>query len=124
PGAEHERAMDALGEAIDDFVECPGPVDGEVDEGTRMMNRAMAAAVVVADLPAADAARVLALAAATVEETHEDGDGCLSMLVGESVKLQVMGQAFDMANLERDLARDLFGDAGDGEGDWDGEISF
>ena len=96
----HTKAMEALLEAIDDLVECPDPVDGEVDEGTRIVNRCMAAAAVVSDLPTVGAARVLAYAAATIEENHEDGDGCLSMLVGEAVKLQVMGHARDFSDWE------------------------
>lgn len=114
--------MAVLLEAIDGLVECPDPVDGEVDEGTRMMNRAMAAVAVANDLPAVDAARVLAHAAAMIEEGREDGDGCLSMLVGEAVRLQAMGRILDAADLGRDLARDLYGDDMDGEDD--GTIPF
>ena len=97
---KHTKAMEALLEAIGDLVECPDPMDGEVDEGTRMVNRSMAAAAVVNELPAVDAARVLAYAAAAIEENHEDGDGCLSMLVGEAVKLQVMNHALEISDWE------------------------
>ncbi|MDE0715584.1 MAG: hypothetical protein F4139_10020 [Gemmatimonadetes bacterium] len=122
PEERHRKAMAVLLEAIDGLVECPDPVDGEVDEGTRMMNRAMAAVAVANDLPAVDAARVLAHAAAMIEEGREDGDGCLSMLVGEAVRLQAMGRILDAADLGRDLARDLYGDDMDGEDD--GTIPF
>ena len=113
--AEHERAMEALRKAIGDLVECPDPVDGEVDEGTRMTGRWEAAAMAVAGLSAADAARALAHAALAFEEESEDGDGCLSMLVGEALRLLVMEQALDLADF--DPARGLYEDDA-------GEVAF
>lgn len=100
---KHKKATAALLAAIEDLVECPNPADGEVDEGTRMMNRCMAAVAVVGDLPAVDAARILAYAAATIEEEGDDRDGCLSTLVGEAIRLQVLGHALEVADLEREL---------------------
>ncbi|MDE0097212.1 MAG: hypothetical protein OXN16_12860 [Gammaproteobacteria bacterium] len=107
-GKRLERAIEALLKAAHDLVECPDPVDGEVDEDTRLANRCTAVAAVLGALPAADAARVLANTAATLEEEREDCDGCLSMLVGEAVRLQVLDHAFDLADL--DPARGLYED--------------
>lgn len=98
PVRRRARAMGAMRNAFRNFVECPDPLDGSVDEGTRTVNRCEAAAVLVADLSAADAVRILALAAASIEADREDGDGCLSMLVGEAVRLQVMGDVWNMAD--------------------------
>ncbi len=122
--------MRAMLNAFRNFVECPDPLDGSVDEGTRTMNRCEAATAMVADLPAADAVRILALAAAAIEEDREDGDGCLSMLVGEAIRLQVMGDVWDMADLGRtpygDDEYDGYGEfeGFDGNGEDDGEIPF
>ena len=44
---------------------------------------------------------------------REDGDGCLSMLVGEALRLLVLEQALDLADF--DPARGLYGDDTDGE---------
>ena len=56
--------------AFRNFVECPDPLDGSVDEGARAVNRCEAATALVADLPAADAVRILALAVAAVSELN------------------------------------------------------
>ena len=131
--------MRAMRNAFRNFVECPDPLDGSVDEGTRTVNRCEAAAVLVADLPAADAVRILALAAASIEADREDDDGCLSMLVGEAVRLQVMGDVWNMADPGRTPYRDdEYGGYGqpdgfdgfdgldgfDGNGEDDGDIPF
>ncbi|MDE0280467.1 MAG: hypothetical protein OXN16_05205, partial [Gammaproteobacteria bacterium] len=62
------RARAALRERIRNFVECPDAANGALDEYTRMTSQCEAAAMVVAGLPAADAARVLVHAAGAVEE--------------------------------------------------------
>ena len=100
------------------------------------MNRCGAAAALVGNLPAADAVRILALAAASIEADREDGAGCLSMLVGEAVRLQVLGDVWNMADPERTpCGDDEYGGYGgfggfdriegfDGNGEDDGDIPF
>ena len=74
----------------------------------------------VSDLAVADAARVLANAASIVEEDNEDGDGCLSTLVGEALQLQMLEHAFEAAALAGDLDRAMARyPYGDGTDDWD-----
>lgn len=50
-----------------------------------------------------EAARILAHAAAAIEE-QPDGDGCLSMLIGESVRLQAGNPSLELEALERENA--------------------
>ena len=79
--------MAAYLKAFGDLVEYPGPLLGEADKGYRAVNQCMAATAAVRDLPAVEAARILAHAAATIEEEPE-GSGCMSTPIGEAVRLQ------------------------------------
>ena len=97
------KAMEAYLKALDDLVDSPDPLEGVVDEGSRSVNRCIATAAVVGDLPAVEAARILAHAAAAIEE-QPDGDGCLSMLIGEAVRLQAGNPSLELEALERENA--------------------
>lgn len=92
------KAMEAYLKALDDLVDSPDPLEGVVDEGSRSVNRCIATAAVIGDLPAVEAARILAHAAATIEE-QPDGDGCLSMLIGESIRQQAEGRSLELEGL-------------------------
>ncbi len=87
----HARAWAALRESARNDVECPDPVSGRLDDDTRMMNRSTTVARAVDGPGAADAVRILSLAAVAIEEQHEDG--CLSMLAGEALQRKLPGDA-------------------------------
>ena len=72
--------------ALGDLVAYPDPQLGWPDEGSRAVNRCMAATADISGLPAMEAARILGHAAATIEEEPEGGDG-LSMIIGEALRL-------------------------------------
>ncbi|MDE0096943.1 MAG: hypothetical protein OXN16_09140 [Gammaproteobacteria bacterium] len=79
--------------AIGDLVEYPGPQLGVPDEGSRAVNRCMAATAAVSGLPAMEAAQILGHAAATIEEEPEGGG--LSMIIGEALRLQAGDASLD-----------------------------
>ncbi len=57
-------------------METPDPLQGMVDEGSRMVNRCIAATAVISDLSAVEAARILSHAAATIEDEPEAAAAC------------------------------------------------
>jgi len=117
--------MAAYLKAFGDLVEYPGPLLGEADNGYRAVNQCMAATAAVRDLPAVEATRILAHAAATIEEELEGSD-CMSTPIGEAVRLQagelseesleVNALQLENASLKREVA-----DLGITEEDLEGE---
>ena len=97
-GKEFAKAMDAYLKALDALVESPDPLGILVDEGSRAAKRCMAVAAAVSGLPAVEAARVLVHAASAIEEETQ-GDGCLSMLIGESIRQQAGNQSLELDEL-------------------------
>lgn len=95
---EFTKAMDAYLKALDALVESPDPLGILVDESSRAAKRCMAVAAAVSGLPAVEAARVLVHAASAIEEEAQ-GDGCLSMLIGESIRQQAEGQSLELEGL-------------------------
>lgn len=95
------KAIETYLKALDNLVESPDPLEGLVDEGSRAVNRCMATTSVISGLPAVEAARILAHAAAAIEEEPE-GRGCLSMLIGEAVRLQAGSPSLELESLERE----------------------
>ena len=90
--------MDAYLKALDALVECPVPLGSLMGGDSRMAKRCMTVAEVVSGLSAVEAARVLVHAALAIEEEAQ-GDGCLSMLIGESIRQQAGNQSLELDEL-------------------------
>ncbi len=97
-GKEFAKAMDAYLKALDALVESPDPLGILMGGDSRMAKRCMAVAEVVSGLPAVEAARTLVHAASAIEEEAQ-GDGCLSMLIGESIRQQAEGRSLELEGL-------------------------
>ena len=96
-GKEFAKAMDAYLKALDTLVESPDPLGSLMGEDSRM-KRCMAVSAAVSGLPALEAARILVHAALAIEEETQ-GDGCLSMLIGESIRQQAGNQSLELDEL-------------------------
>ena len=97
-GKEFGKTMEAYLEALDALVESPDPLESLMDEGSRAVNRCMAVTATISGLPALEAARILVQAASAIEEEAQ-GDGCLSMLIGESIRQQAEGRSLELEGL-------------------------
>ncbi len=95
---EFGRAMDTYLKALDTLVESPDPLGSLTGADSRVANRCMAVAAAVSGLPAVEAARILVQAASAIEEETQ-GDGCLSMLIGESIRQQAEGRFLELEEL-------------------------
>ena len=97
-GKEFGKAMDAYLKALDALVESPDPLESLTGGDYHAARRCMAVAAAVSGLPALEAARILVQAASAIEEEAQ-GDGCLSMLIGESIRQQAEGRSLELEGL-------------------------